>query len=298
MLFSIPCPHLTVNKAVAESVFTSYNKTIMTMFEAIILGLIQGVTEFLPISSTGHLVLGRIVLGLPVENTLAFDVVLQLATILAVMVYFSSDLWSLMQTALRRLGRLPVNRRDETLLLALLVGTIPAVVLGLSLQSFIENHTRSPLFVAATLFAGSILFIYAEWYYHNQPQTNEISLKKGFRIGLFQALALLPGMSRSGATIVGGMLSGLSREEAARFSFLLAIPVIAGAGLKMFLELIQADVTVDWGSLAIGSLVSFGSGLLAIRFLMGFVRSHTLWPFIWYRIILAGFVVFVFVFGQ
>ncbi len=270
----------------------------MSVFEAIGLGLVQGLTEFLPISSSGHLILARALFGIEDANALAFDAVLQLASIVAVMVYFFPDIWQLTQTALRKLGRLPVNLRDETLLYALLIGTIPAVVLGLSLESLMETVFRSPLLVAGVLVAGSVLFMYAEWKYLNVPRTNDMSIRTGLTIGCFQALALIPGMSRSGAAIVGGMLMGLTRQEAARFAFLLALPVITGAGLKKFLDLISSDEVVVWGSVLIGASVAFMSALLAIHFMLTFVRKHTLWPFIWYRIILAGFVLFIFYFGS
>lgn len=269
----------------------------MTILEAALLGAVQGITEFLPISSSGHLILARTVFGLNDAQGLAVDAVLQLATVAAVFVYFFPDIWMLAQTALRKLGRLPVNRKDEVLLYSLLVATIPAVVLGLALESLMESAFRSPLLVAGVLVAGSLFFMFAEYQYQNKPRTNEMSLGKGFKIGLFQALALVPGMSRSGATIAGGMLMGLSRSEAARFAFLLAIPVITGAGLKKLLELIVSDEAVMWTPVLVGSIVAFTSGLVAIHFLLAFVRTHTLWPFIWYRIILAAFVVFVFFFG-
>ena len=124
-----------------------------------------------------------------------------------------------------------------------------------------------------------------------------MTLKKGLIIGFFQSLALIPGMSRSGASIAGGMLFGLSRVEATRFSFLLALPVITGAGLKKFLEMITSDQTIIWGSVLVGALAAFVSGLIAIHFMISFIKRHTLWPFIWYRIILASFVLFVFFFG-
>ncbi len=269
----------------------------MNQWEALLLGVVQGLTEFLPVSSSGHLVLMRSLFGITDINPLAFDAVLQLATVLAVVVYFSSDIWQLVQTALRKLGRLPVNKRDETLLYALLIGTIPAVVFGLLLESLMETVFRSPLLVAGVLVAGSMLFMYAEWRYFNEPRKNEMTIKNGLIIGFFQSLALIPGMSRSGATIVGGMLLGLSRIEAARFSFLLAIPVIVGAGLLKFLELIVSSESVAWGSVLVGAGTAFISGLIAIHFMLAIVRKYTLWPFIWYRIILAAFVVFVFVFG-
>lgn len=269
----------------------------MTFVEAIVLGLVQGLTEFLPVSSTGHLILARTVFGLNDSQGLAVDAVLQLATVAAVCVYFFPDIWLLAQTVLRKLGRLPVNKREETLLYALLIATVPAVIFGLMLESLMESTFRSPLLVAFVLVAGSGFFMYAEYVYQNKPRINEMTLKKGFKIGLFQVLALIPGMSRSGATIAGGMLMGLSRAEAARFAFLLAIPVITGAGLKKLLELIVSDGTVAWGPVVIASVVAFFTGLFAIHFLLSFVRNHTLWPFIWYRIILAMFVLFVFFFG-
>lgn len=271
--------------------------SLMQMLEVIFLGALQGITEFLPISSTGHLVLAHTLFSADATNTLAFDAILHLATALAVVVYFYTDIMVLVNTALRKLGKLPVNERDLTLLLAILVGTIPAVILGLSLETIIETMFRMPVLVAVVLIIGSILFMYAEWVYINRPQTNEMSVKKGLIVGLFQSLALIPGMSRSGATIAGGMLLGLSREEAARFAFLLAIPVILGAGSKKMLELLTTEGVVDWVGLMIGAGVAFAFGMFAIHFLLTFVRRHTLWPFIWYRIILAGFVLFVYYFG-
>jgi undecaprenyl-diphosphatase len=228
---------------------------------------------------------------------LAFDAVLQLASVAAVFVYFFPDVWMLTQTLLRKLGRLPVNRRDEVLLYAILIGTLPAFIAGVFLESFMESTFRSPLIVAVVLILGSIFFMYAEYLYHNRPRTNDIGMLTGFKIGLFQVLALVPGMSRSGATIAGGMVLGLTRFEAARFAFLLSIPIISGAGTKKLLELIVSDEVIVWSPLVVGTGVSFITSLVAIHFLLTFVRSHTLWPFIWYRIILACFVLFVFFFS-
>lgn len=269
----------------------------MNVFESIALGVVQGLTEFLPISSTGHLILVRALFDIETNYALAFDAILHLATALAVIVYFKKDIWLLIQALLRKLGRLPVNQRDETLLYALLVATIPAVVLGLSIESLMESLFRSPLLVAGVLVAGSFLFIYAEWVYLHREQTNDMDVTKGFKIGLFQALALIPGMSRSGSTISGGMILGLSRSEAARFAFLMAVPVIVGAGLLKFLELITSDVAVAWFSVGVGAVTAFFTGLFAIHFMLSLVKNHTLWPFIWYRLILAAFVVFIVLFG-
>lgn len=263
----------------------------MDILSAVILGIVQGATEFLPVSSTGHLILTRSFLGVEGGNALAFDALLHLATAAAVIVYFFDDIWLLIQTALRKLGRQPVDEKNFALLIALIVGTIPAVVLGLSLESLMETTFRSPLLVAGVLVLGSIFFMYAEYAYTRRYKENHVDVPTGFKIGLFQTLALLPGFSRSGATIAGGMILGLTRTDAARFAFLLAVPVILGAGAKKFLELMTSDATVAWMPIGVGAFTAFVVGLLAIHFMLSFVRRHTLWPFIWYRLILAGIVV-------
>lgn len=262
----------------------------MELVDVIVLGLVQGITEFLPISSTGHLVLVREWLQMDPGHALAIDAVLHFATTAAVITYFWSDLWRMVQVLLRRLGRLPVDPRDMTLLKALLIGTIPAVVIGLVLQSSVNEYLRTPTIVAGVLFAASVFFMYAEWRYSVAPPHGRITLKRGLLIGLFQALALLPGMSRSGATLAGGMLVGLTRIEAARFSFLLAIPITLGVGSKMLLELMQSDVQPNWGLIAIGAAVSYITALFVIHYFLAFIRKYTLWPFVWYGVILAGFV--------
>lgn len=265
----------------------------MEWVDVIVLGLVQGITEFLPVSSSGHLILFQDWLGVSGINGLAFDVILHFATIAAVITYFRVDIWNLIQVALRKLGRLPVNERDITLLYALLIGTIPAGFLGLLLESFISGHLRNTLVVAGILFCASVFFMYAEWRYYLGSKQGELTVKTGLLIGLFQALALLPGMSRSGSTIAGGMLLGLSRYEATRFSFLLAIPIIVGAGLKGVIDLMKETGSVDWFKIAIGALIAYVTALIVIHFFLGFIRKYTLWPFVWYGIILAGMVGYV-----
>lgn len=269
----------------------------MDALNSIFFGLLQGLTEFLPVSSTGHLVLLHEFVG-DSANDLAFDAVLQLATVLAVMIYFWRDIVVLINAATRRLSRLPVNEKDITLVYALLIGTVPAVFVGLLLEPYMETIFRNPLLVASVLIAGSVLFAFAEWHYQNRKREDKITVRKGLIIGLFQCLALIPGMSRSGASIAGGMLLGLTRTESARFSFLLAVPVILGSGLKKLLELMAEGGTTDWSGIMLAAAVAFLSGLFAIHFMLSFVRRHSLWPFIWYRVVLAGFVFFFFYFGQ
>jgi len=223
------------------------------------LGLIQGLTEFLPVSSSGHLVLLHSLFGTG-KNDLAFDAVLQLATVLAVIIYFRRDIFDMANAVLRQLSRLPVNEKEITLAYALMIGTIPAIIFGLLLESYMETIFRNPLLVAGVLVTGSFLFMVAEWKYFARNRDDKMTIRKGLLIGFFQCLALIPGMSRSGASIAGGMLLGLSRSEAARFSFLLAIPVILGSGLKKLLELMMSGNSVEWSELVIAAIVAFLAG--------------------------------------
>lgn len=269
----------------------------MELLAALILGVIQGATEFLPISSTGHLILVRSALSLEHVNALAFDAILHLATALAVTVYFWRDIMLLVHTALRILGRLPVGEKDRVLLIALIVGTIPAVIIGLLLENIMATVFRAPLLVATVLIVGSMLFAYAEYVYTYKPKQVTMSPSLGLKIGLFQVLALIPGMSRSGATISGGLILGLSRYESARFAFLLAIPIMFGAGSKKLLELLISPDAAPVMMLIVGGISAFFVGLMAIHFMLSFVRNNSLWPFIWYRILLATFVILLVFFG-
>jgi undecaprenyl-diphosphatase len=260
----------------------------MNFVDAIILGLVQGITEFLPISSSGHLILIRDFFAIDATNALAYDAVLHFATTLAVIIYFRTDLWVLLQAVLRKLGRLPVNERDLRLFYALVIGTIPASILGIFLEPIFSQHLQTTTVVAFMLFCGSLFFIFAEWKQYQRPGTESITIKRGLQIGLFQAMALMPGFSRSGATIAGGMLLGLSRYEASRFSFLLAIPITLAVGSKKSLDLLQAGGTVDWAP-----ILAFVMASIVIHYFLSFIKQYTLWPFIWYGFILSGFVAYV-----
>lgn len=269
----------------------------MDIIASVILGFVQGITEFLPVSSTGHLVLIHSVLGIEDVSSLAFDAILHLATALAVIVYFFDELFILLQAVLRKLGRLPVNEKDILIVKALIIGTVPAVIAGFFLESYMDLLFRNPILVAVVLIMGSVLFMYAEYVYDNNFHTGDIDKTMGFKVGLFQVLALVPGMSRSGVTISGGMILGLNRSDATRFSFLLALPIILGAGAKKILELLSSTAEVAWVPVGIGAGVSFLVGLCAIHFMVTYIKNHSLWPFIWYRITLACFVLFVAFFG-
>ncbi len=242
------------------------------MMHAIVLGLVQGLTEFIPVSSSGHLILVREFLTIH-GNDLAFDAILQLATILAVLVYFWKDLWGLLY--------------DWKKLKIIIIATIPAVVFGLLLEKYMETVFRNVLLVAIMLAVGSFIMLLSE-YFSTKDKT--LTLKNGFIIGLFQCLALIPGMSRSGMTISGGLFTGLNREEATRFSFLLSFPIILGSGLKKLLDFPHIDA-----GLSIAFVVSFIVGLGAIHFLIKFLKNHSLRLFAWYRIILAITIVVLFI---
>jgi undecaprenyl-diphosphatase len=265
----------------------------MGLLEALVLGLVQGITEFLPVSSTGHLVLAQEWIVVDQVNDLALVGILHLATTLAVIVYFWNDLWLLVQVALRKLGQLPVNERDITLLYALVIGTIPAALIGFFAEDFIDKYFLHDWVVALVLLVAAFFFMYAEWRNYLHPSHAGLTIKKGFLVGLFQVMALIPGMSRSGSTIGGGMILGMSRYEATRFSFLLAVPITLGVGAKKLLDLIAAEGDVAWGLVTLSAVVAFVTALLVIHYFLQFIRKYTLWPFVWYSMILAGMVGYV-----
>jgi len=264
----------------------------MSYIDAIILGFIQGLTEFLPISSSGHLLVVRDILNLPLAGTLTFDAILQWATVLAVVLYFAKDLWGIVLSVFRLVLGKPVDYKEKIYVGAIVLGTIPAVVFGVLLESTMDTVFRNIDLVALALLAGSVLMYSAQKYTEKTSPRRDLgetglTVRRGFVIGLFQALALVPGVSRSGATISGGLFAQLSREEATRFSFLLSVPILVGSGFK---KLLEVDFTASggvFGPLFVGSLVSFVVGLLAIHYFIKYLKKHTLTVFIWYRIILA-----------
>lgn len=259
----------------------------MTTLHAIVYGILQGLTEFLPISSSGHLVLAHAFFdSVTIINSFTFDIALHLATAVAVMVYFHKDVRRLVFVFFRMLGRLPIDRRDAVLLKAIVIGTIPAGIAGVFFEDIVAGALRNPAYVAVVLLVGSAYLAFAERRARN-VYGNTITVWRGLMIGVAQALAIVPGFSRSGATIGAGMMLGLSRLEAARFSFLLALPIILGSGLVQFTKVIQGSVSLDWNIFLWGGVSAFISGILVIRFLLGFVRTHSLYPFIWYRVALA-----------
>lgn len=259
-----------------------------------ILGLVQGLTEFLPISSSGHLIVSHELLGVT-EQGLAVDAVLQLATALAVVVYFWKDLLNILYAVLYKLRGLPYKSEDWRLFLVLLAGTVPAIIIGLLLEDMMETAFRSPHLVAYALIAGSLVMMVAEYVQKRRTTGQALSVRKGLIVGFFQSLALIPGMSRSGMTISGGLFLGLSREAAARFGFLLAVPIILGSGLKKLLELyMDGNLTTLGTPLLWGSIAAFVSGIAAIHLLLLFLKRQPLTVFIVYRLALAAIILLYF----
>lgn len=237
----------------------------MTLLQALILGIVQGITEFLPISSSGHLVLGEALLGLKVEELKAFDVTVHVGTLLAILIYFRKDLLKTKYWPY------------------LIVGTLPAVIIGLTLEDQIDALFRSATAVGVVMIIIGAIFLIPEKY---GKSSGKLTYKNVILIGLAQALALIPGVSRSGSTIFTGKMLGLDREEAARFSFLLGSIAIAGAGLLTALDF--KDAIVDWPTMLTGFAAAFLSGLAAIAWLMKYLRQHSLKVFGIYLLLLGA----------
>ncbi|MDQ2951438.1 MAG: undecaprenyl-diphosphate phosphatase [Chloroflexota bacterium] len=250
---------------------------------AVILGLVQGLTEFLPVSSTAHLILVSSVLGLdPAKFGLSFDVALHLGTALAVLLYFAGTWIGLLKDVFAGRWKMP---------LLVIVGTMPAAIAGVLFESTISTTLRSPLWIVAGLVIGSVIFVLAERAARQRREIGELSFVDALMIGAAQAVALLPGVSRSGITISTGLFRDLRREEATRFAFLLATPVILGAGAKTLLDARKAaELFSAPDVLAAGFLVSFFSGLAAVAFMVRFLRTNSLNWFIGYRLLLAALV--------
>ena len=264
----------------------------MTELQVIVLAIVQGLTEFLPISSSGHLVLVPAFFGWA-DQGLAFDVAVHFGSLIAVLLFFRSDVCGLLRGGAQVLGG-NVKTIESRMALGIGLGTIPAAIAGLLLADWIAGHLRSPMFIVYTLSAYAILMVLADRYGHRSREIASVQVKDAVLIGLAQALALVPGTSRSGVTISAAMALGFERQDAARFSFLLAVPVILLATLYSLYGLLISDVSVAWGQLATGVLVSAIVAYVSIEFFMRFVNRIGLLPFAIYRLILAAVILYVF----
>jgi len=264
----------------------------MDLIQAVILAFLQGLTEFLPISSSGHLILVPHFLGWE-DQGLAFDVAVHLGTLVAVLAYFRRPLTAMTQSWFASVFG---GRHDENSRLAwcVILGTVPVGLVGLLFSGFIEEHLRNPLFVAGTLTFFGVLMYVADRFGRGTRDEFALSWPQAFAIGCAQALALVPGTSRSGVTITAAMALGLERQDAARFSFLLAVPGIAMAGGYEFLKLFSSGEPVDWPAMSLGLVVSAITGYACIHLLLKVIERIGLLPFTLYRLLLAGIIVMLF----
>ncbi|MFY9620050.1 MAG: undecaprenyl-diphosphatase UppP [Pyrinomonadaceae bacterium] len=288
----------------------------MTLFQAILLGIVQGLTEFIPISSTAHLVLAMraMDLALTPEQATASMAVIQLGTLLAVLVYFAGDIWRITRAfihdhlvILKDGRRDQFNRENEHARLStdawlgwlIIIGTIPVVIVGLAFKKQIEGSFTKNLWIIATMMiVVALLLIVAEVVGKRKKRLQDLGLGDAIAVGLAQCLALIPGSSRSGSTMMAGLFVGQTRETAARFSFLLSIPAIAASGLLELFEAIHKLPPGSLTNLAVGTVVSAIVGYLSIWLLLRFLRTHSTGVFIGYRILVGGAILIMLLTGR
>jgi undecaprenyl-diphosphatase len=257
------------------------------LLKAAVMGVVEGLTEFLPISSTGHLILAAALLDLQGDKIKLFEIVIQTGAIMAIVSLYFQKLW---QTA----RGLTTEREAQRFTANVLIGFLPAAVAGVLFIGFIKQVLFNPVVVALGFIVGGVIILWAERRHGGAPvrvdSVDQLGWGDALKIGLIQCAALVPGVSRSGATIIGGMLIGLSRRTATEFSFFLAIPMLFGAAvydLYKHAGLLSLD---DLPLFAVGLLSSYVSAWACVRWLLRFVASHTFVPFAWYRIVFGGFI--------
>jgi len=281
----------------------------MSLLQAILLGIVQGLTEFIPISSTAHLVIASRVMSLtltPAQLTASIAVI-QLGTLIAVLIYFAGDIWNISVAFVRdHLALVSGGRKNGTVLSheavlgwLVIIGSIPVAVVGLLFKKQIEGTFTKNLWVIATMMVViAVLLAIAELVGRKQRTMEDLSLKDALAMGFAQCLALIPGSSRSGSTIMGGLFVGEARETAARFSFLLSIPAIAASGLLELKEALHKLPQGSLATLAVGTLVSGIVGYASIWFLLRFLKTHTTGVFIGYRLIVGGAILIMLLSGR
>jgi undecaprenyl-diphosphatase len=253
---------------------------IVLLVKAAVMGVVEGLTEFLPISSTGHLILAGALLGFDDEKAKVFDIAIQTGAILAVIIVY----WKKIRDTV---AALPTSRQAQRFTVNVLIAFIPAVILGLLFGKAIKAHLFTPVVVASTFILGGFIILWAE----KRPQSeariqnlDSMTPLDALKVGLVQCLAMIPGTSRSGATIIGGMLLGLSRRAATDFSFFLAIPTLIGAGAYSLYKERALLSMADLPLFGVGLLFSFVSAWICVRWLLGYISTHNFVPFAWYRI--------------
>jgi undecaprenyl-diphosphatase len=259
----------------------------MSLWEAVILGIVQGLTEYLPISSTAHIRIASALLG-GEDAGAAFTAVIQLGTTAAVMIFFAKDILQFTKASWEAMKhKNPFHSAESKVAFFVALGTLPIGVCGLAFASLIRNEARSMFVISGALVLFGILLLLAEKRGRRQRDLADMKLKDALVIGFWQALALVPGASRSGTTITGALFSNFKREDAARYSFLLSIPATGLAGIFELRTFFRESAGQDWMALGVGTAVAFLSGIAAIWFLMRLVRRYSLNGFAYYRIVLG-----------
>lgn len=250
-----------------------------TAIQALILGVVEGLTEFLPISSTGHQIIVADLLDFGGERAMAFNIIIQLGAILAVV-------WEFRRKILDVVTGLPTQRNDQRFTVNLLIAFLPAVMLGVIFADLIHHYLFNPITVATALVVGGIVMLWAERREHevHAETVDDITWKDALKVGFAQCLAMIPGTSRSGSTIIGGLLFGLSRKAATEFSFFLAMPTMVGAAVYSGYKYRDLFQPADLPVFAIGFVTSFIFAMIAVKGLLKFIASHSYAAFAWYRI--------------
>ncbi len=267
----------------------------MELIYSILAGVVQGLTEFLPVSSSGHLVLFHDLFKFNLPDDLAFDVVLHLGTLAALVLFFWKDIRRYLEAWLQSLVKWDLkNNIDQRLSWYLLLATIPAAIAGYFLESSIETVFRSTFLVALMLVIVGILLYFFDLYFSKEKTIKQLSLTNSIIIGIAQIIALIPGVSRSGITIIAGLSQKLKREDAARFSFLLSIPIVFAAGAKKTIDLFLNQANeLNYLILALGFLSAAITGFFCIKYFLKFLQNHSLKIFAYYRIILAAIILLI-----
>jgi undecaprenyl-diphosphatase len=266
----------------------------MTLFEIIILAIIQGLTEFLPISSSAHLILPAEILGWR-EQGLAFDVAVHVGSLMAVIIYLKNDIAKL-TIAWFSYGLSRQQTAESKLGWWIIISTIPGIIFGYLMKDFVAENLRIAMVIAITTIVFGLLLWYADATAKQTKKIDKIGLKEAVIIGLAQSIAIIPGTSRSGITMTAGLMLGLDRESTAKFSFLLSIPIILGAGLFSVLELSGNVAKVNWNELLYGAVFSFVAAYLCIFLFLNWISKIGMLPFVIYRLVL-GFVLLYIVLG-
>ena len=265
----------------------------MTIFQAIVFGAVQGLTEFLPVSSTAHLILLPWFLGWP-DPGLAFNVALHLGTLVALLIYFRSEWIALISSALGLVrGRTPSP--DARMAMLIVIATIPGAAAGAVFEHKVEEALRAPQLIAMMLIGMALVLVAAEWMGQRKKSLDEISWGDAITVGIAQAAAIVPGVSRSGSTITAGLFRSMKRDAAARFSFYLSAPIIGGAVAKKTLDILRSGLGLEQLTPFIVGTISSGIvGYLSIAFLMRYLQTHNTLLFVYYRIALGIVVLLAF----